>query len=244
MRIVAWNINHRSKPKKALFPEVSRVCCTLAPDVLVLTEYVHAESPAQAVFLQQLRDAGLPCITRSPHENGHNSVLIASAKLHTRGGMSSPTTTIAAHTNFLHVQLDMSMELLGMRVPCYKLVGEKDDYWRQMVSVLAPFANRRFVVIGDFNLDPNEPKCEPATVRPHLAELRRQGWRFVSPEGDWSYRSVKESVVTSRLDHVIASKSVVIRRAQYMCHLDGVPVCGSKGAVSDHAPLLVDVEFL
>ncbi len=69
IHLVAWNVNHRGS-RKPLHPETLDAIAALAPDILVLTEFVDARHHAE--FKQGLRDRGLGSLAVSlggPHQN-------------------------------------------------------------------------------------------------------------------------------------------------------------------------------
>ena len=55
MKLLTWNINHRTK-EKSIPDHMAEAIASLSPDVIVLTEYVHSLS--RKTFIEQLTDNG------------------------------------------------------------------------------------------------------------------------------------------------------------------------------------------
>jgi hypothetical protein len=119
LRIVAWNVNHRAR-RKAIPAALPDGILSLAPDVIVLTEYV--EGTGHDRFCATLEGGGLVSQFHTPILGGlHNQVLIASRAPATRGTFAPPDALPHAGYNFLHVRLDgLALDLMGLRGPMYE----------------------------------------------------------------------------------------------------------------------------
>jgi hypothetical protein len=73
MRILTWNVNHKTR-QKDIPPRAVALLLSLAPDVVVLTEYVHGAS--RAGFLDAMAAGGLRFSLVSERAPNENQVLI------------------------------------------------------------------------------------------------------------------------------------------------------------------------
>ena len=117
MRIVAWNINHRTREIK--IPEqFAEAIAALVPDVIVLTEYVHG--PTRSAFHASLAQQGLDNLLISERRPRENQVLIASRTPLQAGPIRAPEIAPSVPSNALHVRLPhKGLEILGIRVSDY-----------------------------------------------------------------------------------------------------------------------------
>jgi hypothetical protein len=127
LRILAWNVNHRARPKH-IAKGIAFGILSFSPDVVVLTEYV--EGPDHPEFCSDLEAGGLGALFRTRIQGVHNQVLIASRSMATVGPFAPPDSLTPAASNCLHVRFaSPSLDLLGLRVPMYKTGAEKRSYW-------------------------------------------------------------------------------------------------------------------
>ena len=234
MRIVAWNVNHRTRVKpipSTLWLAVG----SLGPDVVVLTEYVAG--PSHQDLLDGLRAFGLAHSVVSRRVNHHNRVLMASRHEIEPVRWRVPAITPATPSNVLRVRSG-GFELVGLRAPMFQRAGDRDKFWswwRRRATVLS---ERPAVVIGDLNTAPNRQRCSGAAC---LRELSASGWSIPEPEGPWSYRSHQGK--GSKLDYVLASPRVEVSSARYVTQSGSFEFAGSASALSDHAALVADVRL-
>lgn len=236
MRILAWNINHRTR-KKAVPAAIPAGILSLNPDAVVLTEYV--EGPDHNSFCATLGASGLSTLFKTPALGRHNQVLFASRSRANLGTFAPPSTLGHAASNCIHVQLATPvLDLIGLRVPMYKRVTEIRSCWDWFGAAIEPLLASATVIIGDFNADPRRaigPACE------RMRRLVAAGWQLPDPVGLWSYISAKGQ--TSRLDHALVSPAVTMVRAKYIVAANGFDFAGpGPGYLSDHAPLVLDVK--
>lgn len=121
MKLIAWNLGHRTRERR-IRPEFVDAIRTLAPDVLVLNEYVHG--PSRATLIRDLAALGLESLV-SDRQGTNNQVLIASRPIAERGDLVGPITIDGGgRSNFLHVHLpEHGLEIAGVRVPAYACGG-------------------------------------------------------------------------------------------------------------------------
>jgi endonuclease/exonuclease/phosphatase family metal-dependent hydrolase len=259
MRIVAWNVDHRSLPRRRpLKEEAVDALASLMPDVVVLTEYVereehHTGGPEEYThqFLcDELARRGLrhhalsPAAPFSPVKQAPlpNRVLIASrgplelVPLDGVSGLAPPWAVI----NHLHVSLvQVGVEIIGLRVPYYESPREWDDYWKWFAERFEPLADRRAVIIGDFNGDPGRARSKGDKLfKSFLGDTK---WQVPVPAGEWSYWG-RADQKASALDHALVAPSLRLRSAYYAIEEGGPRLFGpSKNWLSDHAPLVLDI---
>ncbi len=234
MRIVAWNVNHRTRRKPV--PEaLPTALLALGPGLVVLTEYVVG--PDHDAFCRALRVGGLNARFMTCARAGYNQVLVATRYPAQAGVFSHPDPASHAASNCLHVRvLDPALDLVGLRVPMYKTPAEVRAYWAWFEEGTRRFLSAPAVLVGDLNVDPDHP---PGPGSEALQRLQTLGWRIPVAAGPWSWTG--SSGVTSRLDHALLSPHVTTKGAHYVDRVDGLVVAGREG-LSDHAMLVLDVE--
>jgi exonuclease III len=238
MKIIAWNLNHRIREKTIPLRAVDALR-HLAPDVLVLTEYVDGES--RGAFKRALGDMGLSHITVSEKRDRHNQVLIASRIKHLPSNVQLPSES-HGRTNFLPVSFrDPDLTLIGVRAPAYESASDVESYWAELVGILDAASHGNVLVVGDLNGDPDNSRSVGGR---YIGRLCGKGWSCPKPAGPWSYIS-SDGRYTSRIDHVLASAPVKGVTASYIAGIAGVTVAGTadQNPISDHAILLCEVSF-
>ncbi|MBN1336430.1 MAG: endonuclease/exonuclease/phosphatase family protein [Deltaproteobacteria bacterium] len=235
MRIVAWNVNHRTRRKPV--PEaLPATLLALGPDLVVLTEYVVG--PDHDGFCKALRTGGLNARFMTSTRTGHNQVFVATRLSAQAGTFTHPDPASHAASNWLHIRIfDPALDLVGLRVPMYETSAEAHAYWTWFEEASHRFLSAPAVLIGDLNVDPDRP---PGPGSEALQRLRTLGWQIPAEEGPWSW--IGSSGVTSRLDHALLSPFVRCRSARYLDRVDGRVVAGPD-ALSDHALLVLDIEL-
>jgi len=232
VRIAAWNLNHRAR-EKPISPKVAKAVQEIAPDVLVLNEYVDGQSRQQ--LRADLEALGLVNQLVSERISGQNQVLIASRLPFEPGALRGPATQDGAGAaNFLHVRLpSVNLDLIGIRVPWY--TGKPlTFYWDLLMPLIEATRSKRAVWIGDLNADPERPINVGGR---RLAALRSAGWQIPAADGQWSFPT------GSRIDHALVASSLRVGSARYITTLNGQSMIGLQQpeTASDHAALLLEV---
>jgi exonuclease III len=253
MRIVAWNVNHRTVPKP-IAPTLAAAIVSLDPDVVVLTEYVQSEQPYGHDFLcEGLRDGGLAFVQVSPQTAAHhdgqtsrrasNQVIVASRSRTEPGGPLEPEPTPFAASNYLHVMIpSVDAHLIGLRVPSYDKRSDLRAYWEWFEARVEASVRQRMVIIGDLNANPKEPRRDIGSRC--LDRIKNRGdWFIPDPTGEtWSYWPFRESVSPSRIDHALVSPGFRCVDARYVARSGNHVLAGSsRDALSDHAALVLDI---
>lgn len=212
---------------------------SLAQDVLILNENVHGAS--REGLVADLAELGFSSCSVSNPVPKQNQVLMASRVPQIPGDLYAPRTTPAATANFLHVLLpSCELEVVGMRAPAYRDRTQLEPYWREVEDLVLSAARRRILFVGNLNCDPGR--------RRNREDVSFRGWaegRHVpSPCGDWSFIS-KSGQRFSRIDHAICSPLLRPPAARYTPRINGLVLASSTSdlASSDHAPLVLDVEW-
>ena len=130
-------------------------------------------------------------------------------------------------------------EILGLRIPDYSKEPKiKRTCWDWIIETATTVKNRPFVLIGDFNTDPDDPD---ALCRDCIGTLTDGGWQLASPGEGASYWTVKGN--SRRLDHAFVSQSLTVLDSRYVSHFGALGMIGfTKDALSDHAILVIDIE--
>jgi len=233
IRIAAWNLGHQTSDNAPIHPQLLAAVQEIAPDVLVLNEFVDVRREQLRAGLTAI---GLPHVASSRRHNRHNQVLIASREPFSVGPLAGPEMEGGAgQSNFLHVVLPDGLHVVGVRAPTYQ-GAELHAYWRSLFTLIDSTRELPIVWIGDLNADPDLPASKCGR---YLAELEAQGWVIPRASGRWSFHS------GSRIDHAVLSHRVACTSAEYVTAVGGVEVVGrldSSGRfISDHAALVVQV---
>lgn len=235
MRIAAWNLGHQVR-ERPITKQFHDAVSALAPDVLILNEYVHG--PTRDAMIEALKGDGLEHHLVSARLNGHNQVLVASRYDIRQGDLRGPLThDRGGESNFLHVIFPgLPLELVGVRVPAWPNASVLRDYWAKFAALARSVMDRNIIFIGDFNADPDTPSYVGSAA---LAALRVAGWKVPAPTGPWSYAS------GTRIDHVIASPKRSPLRTAYVAEIGELTLASPDRSkrISDHAALVVEVEI-
>ena len=237
MRLVCWNLNHRTTMKE-IPTEAVDVIDRLDADVVLLNEYTDGE--IREPFKESLGRIGYDHIFVSGKIGRSNQILIASkVELHL-GEIGAPDFDDSSRTNFLHVVMpSIGLGIVGLRCPAYTTRRDLENYWNELRPTIEKSIVQSIVFIGDFNGDPDGKKSPAGT---HLLDLRDIGWQVPAPEGEWSYIS-HNGERRSRLDHLAASPEVRISGTKYITEIGGIVLAGPSAVspISDHAALSVEV---
>ncbi len=241
LRVLGWNLNHRARAR-AIPAMLVDAIASLQPDVIVLNEYVHGDS--RQPFLEQLARRGFPYWQVSRVTPlGENHVLIASRGPVEFGHIQAPALEKSMPSNFLHVILRQDgCEILGLRIPDYSNDPKtKSACWNWINETASTVRDRPFVLIGDFNTDPDDPE---SLCKGCIGTLTDGGWQMASPaKEEASFWTVKGR--PCRLDHAFVSRHFTVLESRYVCDLGVLGSVGrTKGALSDHAILLMDIELM
>ncbi len=239
LRVLGWNLNHRARVK-AIPPKLVEAIASFEPDVIVLNEYVHRET--RRPFLDEVAERGLPhWLISHVTPLGENHVLIASRTPIEAGSIRAPDIAPSVPSNFLHVILPQDgCEILGLRIPDYgKEPKTKRACWNWIIETASIVKNRPFVMIGDFNTDPDDPST---LCKDCIGKLTDDGWQLASPKDGASWWTLKDKV-PCRIDHAFVSQHFTVLESRYVSDLGALGSIGhSKEALTDHAILLIDIE--
>ena len=208
MRIIAWNVNHRTRAK-SIPPDLAPGLASLHPGAIVLTEYVPGTD--HEGLCAQLGALGFLHMHMSRLSPGHNQVLIATRTPSRRGALRLGDPTPNADCNILHVHLEQEgLDLVGFRVPAYSDVDNRRKYWRRFAKRVGPFLDERIVLTGDFNTHLGRNRCVGAE---ELRRLRNSGWQLITPAGG-SYCGSKGNATP--IDHALVGRQLTVDQAVYV----------------------------
>jgi endonuclease/exonuclease/phosphatase family metal-dependent hydrolase len=235
MRIVTWNLNHRAR-RRDIPGDVGEVIASLKPDLIVLTEYVSGLSEPR--FLAQLKLAGMSQVTISEFTPSQNQILVASHMRLVDRRLRPPDIDVALPSNIVHVGVpDSDLEVVGLRIPDYsRMPRVRRQCWDWVEKVAAAWLPHPSILIGDFNTDPGYSK---ARCGPRIATMVDAGWSLAAPESGSSYWTLFG--LGKRLDHAFVSPHFKVLAAEYAKEVNGFRLARGRGALSDHAALVVDI---
>lgn len=245
MRLLAWNINHRTT-NKDIPKQMADSIAALEPDIVVLTEFVPGES--RASFLAELTGYGF-CnqlvSDKVPIENlksgdfrigRENHVFIASRLSCKAGYTTAPLIESSVPTNFLHVVLEEDgLNIFGIRIPDYsKQLPIKRACWDWLISMADKNRDVPSIILGDLNTDPNDTVAKCGN---RIKMLEDQGWQRASPIETSSFKSNGRCI-----DHAFVTHHYKITSAQYIASKGNYIYMGNDAnAMSDHAALILEI---
>ena len=240
MRIVTWNLNHRTCTKEIRL-DVAEAVLSLDPDIVVFTEFVEGDSSKRffsdrSRLRELFRAYGIKYTNISTYTPNHNQVMIASRYNIQVGNILAPNIHPAMPSNINHVMVpDFGLELIGLRIPAFKASSEKRTCWEWVLHEASTLKGTKAIIIGDLNTDigANKTTCSNCMVR--LGEM----FNHVSVEGESYFR---QGVGYSRLDHAFVTTNINVLGSQYVPTKDDYIFAGING-LSDHAPLIIEVEL-
>ena len=234
MKILTWNLNHRTR-SRAVPPQITAVIKALEADIAVFTEYVEGKS--HKCFIHELKDIGLPHVISTHHIKGENQVLIASRCRIRNGNINPPAIAPSVPSNMLHVICeDKGFEILGLRIPDYsRQPSLRRQCWEWILECAESLKSHPFIMIGDFNTDPIYPSSKCGD---RIKDMVHSGWHHALPISGSSYQG--PTGLEKRLDHGFFTEHFEIQEVEYVKKVNGISLMGKKGALSDHAALLID----
>ncbi|KKH50170.1 endonuclease/exonuclease/phosphatase family protein [Methanosarcina sp. 1.H.A.2.2] len=240
MKLLTWNINHRTCNKKIPY-HMAKAIASLTPDVIVLTEYVPGSS--HQIFIEQLDSYGFTHHFMSKRALKENQVFIAANTKLECGNILAPTNIDKSlPSNVLHVLLpEKGFNILGLRMPDYsKLPKIKRQCWDWIQKIAEENVDLPFVIMGDFNTDPVDSK---AKCGDRINQLRDNGWQHSMPSSGASYWAIRNGS-GRRLDHAFVSRHFDVMATEYISESSSYVFAGKKSeAMSDHAVLLIEVNM-
>ncbi|KKG14874.1 hypothetical protein EO98_03805 [Methanosarcina sp. 2.H.T.1A.6] len=238
MKLLTWNINHRTFNKIIPY-HMAKAIASLTPDVIVLTEYVPGSSHQR--FIEQLDSYGFTHHVISKRALKENQVFIVANTTLESGNILAPTNIEkSVPSNALHVRLPQKdLDILGLRVPINKLKIKRKN-WDWIMTIAAEHRDRPFVIIGDFNTD---PEYQPSKCGDRISQLVDEGWQHAMPKSGASYWDIKTGN-GKRLDHAFISRHFDVLGAKYITSSGSYVFAGNKSeAMSDHAVLLIEINI-
>jgi hypothetical protein len=146
MRVLSWNLGHQTheRPLKPVFRRAVRL---VAPDVLVLNEYVDGRT--RASMKAALAVGGLAHLAVSEAIRGENQILIASRYPVSFGDLVGPEVSSASTSNFLHICIPTAgVELVGLRAPAYTSAADRATYWHSLSETIRGTLSRQWCSSG------------------------------------------------------------------------------------------------
>jgi endonuclease/exonuclease/phosphatase family protein len=170
-----------------------------------------------------------------------NRVLIASRLPFELLAVIPPTFDLEFPTNILSVCIPgANLRLIGLRIPAYEGKNRTallTASWDWLEATMAELHEAPTVVLGDLNANPMSP---PACGGAHFRRILAAGWRRAIPAGGASFFG--HNGKRSEVDHILCNSGCVLADARYVIEAGEWHLAGSKGALSDHAALLADIQ--
>lgn len=228
--IFCWNVNNRVG-LTTFRPEAAQAAMETDADVLVFNEFFPGLRLEP--FQGSLHAAGWSHQAMSePVDLRANRILVASRlPLHMQ---SLPPSTVDGHLTANALCLDIGvLRVLALRVPTYKGISRRHAWdWITEVSAGLKECGRPSVIVGDLNTSLT------ATGSARMEQFHRllgSGWTRAEPDGVGSF---SRGDTWLEIDHVLATASCRVSRAQYVQRTSSYVLAGTKGSLSDHAGLM------
>ncbi len=234
---MAWNLAHQTRRKK-IPSAVAEVTALLDVDVALYNEFV--EGPDRTVFREQLAAAGYSHVAVSVTHGRHNQIMVASRRPLSLGCLQAPDLTPPAVSGFLHVVIEGTpIELVGVRMPSYR-GAKKLAYRQQLATIIEPASDRVIALAGDINDNPFKRAGTPAASS--LPYDLAESFTVTNPVGEWSFMR-PNGKGTSRVDHVLHSRSAQLEDVRYVTEVGGHHLAGlaENNPISDHAALFFTI---
>jgi len=231
MKVISWNLNHRTLEKR-IPSGVTEFLERHSPDLAFFNEFVDGDS--RSVFFENINSLGYKHQIFTPKIKGVNQILAISKTQISKLGWLASTQDIHAQNNFLAVEHEASgIRFIAFRMPSYEVAKDRNLFREILGLLLALKSDEKVICLGDWNEDPFR-----RTRGKKWYQL--DGYTVLKPEGDWSYISPNGNK-RSRIDNVMVSEDLKDAKARYLVEYGGILLAGPSrsGAVSDHAVLEV-----
>jgi endonuclease/exonuclease/phosphatase family metal-dependent hydrolase len=129
------------------------------------------------------------------------------------------------------------LDVLGIRIPDFSRAPRlRRATWDWVEAAAASMLDRRAVILGDLNTDPEYP---PSRCGERFEKMAAIGFTHATPKDGASYWTLEGE--PKRLDHGFVSPRLRIERAAYVAQAGNHVLAGSKPSLSDHAALVIDI---
>ncbi len=238
MRIATWNVNHRVG-KTRFRPLAPRAALAINADVLVFTEYFPQANHTS--FCEELRVGGLACqlATEMGREKANRVLIAANLRMESLA-VSTPVFDAQFPANQLVFLLPASgIRIIGVRIPVYTSEnrGNLGKCWEWLEQTAASLRYYPAVIAGDLNVSPTSRRGVASQV---FGRLLSTGWRRAAPSEGISYFGLTGA--RSELDHILVTEYISATEARYVPRSGDHVFAGEAGALSDHAPLMANIE--
>lgn len=228
MKILCWNINHRTCEKSIHYSALDLIRLT-SPDLLILNEFVDGET--RNSFKSSMVTQGLQFHLTSPKLGRHNQIFVAS-RFEIMGLSPIGQVPISAmRSNMCFFRILPEFCVLAVRVPAFKKLTERQNAWTYYLNEISLFKPN--MIIGDLNVDPNDKENN------FLVDITKAGYRHIAIPGAsyWTLTGKPRS-----LDHVFLGLGHTAE-AKYITDLNSHTIVGNSGSfASDHAAILVNLK--
>jgi endonuclease/exonuclease/phosphatase family metal-dependent hydrolase len=238
MRIVSWNLNHRVG-KTRFQPAAVDAAAALGADALFFNEYFPKDRGPE--FAARLADMGwtYQLISPEPPERA-NRVFAASRIPVELADVRHASFDHQLPANVLPVRFPASgLHVIAVRVPAYE--GDQRPRiglsWQWLQATAATLVELPAVIVGDLNVKWHSPASAGGEV---FRGLTREGWTLATSTNEPSYYPNRGQAST--LDHLLHTRSVRVSKAEFVSRIGEFYLAGGKGALSDHAAVVADLD--
>jgi len=236
MRLVTWNLGHRSNGSRC--PDrLASALAALAPDILILVD--HAAGVARRPLLEALAGIGLGHQLASRPGARAGRKLFASRLAMVPGSLDPSAPEEAAPASVLHAYAPNGLlDVLGLRIrSCGRELASRAAYWTWLRHASANLKQRRAILIGDFTDDVAD---DPSGSSRQLRRFMDEGWQHAVPAEGASCPS--QGAQAQRLDHAFLSPSLQRVDARYAREAAGLRLSGTKDSLAERPALVVDLQ--
>lgn len=226
MKLLCWNISHRTK-EKTIHPVVFELVEFEKPDILILNEFVDGSSRSK--LKSSLADCGLLHQQVSTKIGKHNQILIAA-----RSPISPLALRSDAPNDVIKANLQLfdcgTLRIFAFRVPDFKQISLKREAWSYYLSEID--TQSPDLVIGDFNVGLTSKDQSLPLGLFNLGFLRADipGFSY------WTLAGAGTSI-----DHAFY-RNIQVTDARYITEFKCKRIVGISAAfLSDHAPIALSL---
>lgn len=236
MRLVTWNLGHRSNGSRC--PDrLASALAALAPDIVILVD--RTAGVVRRPLLEALAGIGLGYHLAASAGPRDGRMLFASRLDMVPGSLDASAAGETAPSSVLHAYAPNGvLDVLGLGIRgCGRKLASRAADWTWLQHAASTLKHRRAILIGDFEADPAD---DPSGGSRQLRRFTDDGWQHAVPAEGASCPST--GAQAPRLDHAFLSPSLQRVDARYAREAAGFRLSGTKDSLAERPALVVDLQ--
>jgi hypothetical protein len=235
MRLVTWNLGHRRNGSRC--PDrLAAALTALEPDIAILVD--RTPGAAYERLLEALEGIGLKHQLTTAADPHDGRVVLAS-RLEMVPGSLEAAAGEQGSPDVLHAFAPAgSLDVVSLRVRRYgRRPSDREARWDGLLHAASALMHRRAILVGDFEAAPAHD--EPGSPR-QLRRFISEGWQHALPADGAPHSAAGGDVLC--VDHAFLSPPLQRIDSRYALGAAGLRLAGSKDALSEQPPLVVDLQ--